>query len=170
MIGIFGRQFLFVQIIAAAAAQFVRWCPDGDARDNCVREVHPWILLFIHPVTIPTAMNRLWRNFLDTKRTHTHTLLWRRSCFPFLFRCRKLVAGGASEWCCFFCRRRRRESLSSVWGGFCTIVLVSSFCCLLSGFVGSAFFLPQLCCSCLVALFCSIFSSVSVSVSLFFIF
>jgi hypothetical protein len=170
MIGIFGRQFLFVQIIAAAAAQFVRWCPDGDARDNCVREVHPWILLFIHPVTIPTAMNRLWRNFLDTKRTHTHTLLWRRSCFPFLFRCRKLVAGGASEWCCFFCRRRRRESLSSVWGGFCTIVLVSSFCRLLSGFVGSAFFLPQLCCSCLVALFCSIFSSVSVSVSLFFIF
>jgi len=72
MIGISRRQFLFVQIIAAAAAQFVRWCPDDDARDNCVREVHPWILFFIHPVTITTAMNRLWRNFLDTKRTHTH--------------------------------------------------------------------------------------------------
>jgi hypothetical protein len=71
MIGIFRRQFLFVQIIAAAAAQFVRWCPDDDARDNCVREVHPWILLFIHPVTITTVMNSLWRNFLDQKE-HTH--------------------------------------------------------------------------------------------------
>lgn len=57
------------------------------------------------------------------------------------------------------------ENLSSVLGGFSTIVLFFSFCCLLSGFVGSAFFLPQLCC--LVALFCSIFSSLSLSVSYF---
>jgi len=166
MIGISRRQFLFVQIIAAAAAQFVRWCPDDDARDNCVREVHPWILFFIHPVTITTAMNRLWRNFLDTKRTHTHYCDDVRASLSFLaaenWWLVVLVSGVVSS-------SSSRISLSSVWGGFCTIVLFSSFCCLLSGFVGSAFFLPQLCCSCLVALFCSLSLSVSLSVFCFLV-
>jgi hypothetical protein len=45
--------------------------------------------------------------------------------------------------------------------------LFFSFCCFLSGFVGSAFFLPQLCC--LVALFCSIFSSLSLSLSVSYV-